>query len=248
MSYLHSRRLGWDTETTGTDPLEARIVTAAVVVRGAGHPDRCFSYLINPGVPIPDEAARVHGVTTEKAEAEGQKPTVALADLADKLTAAIRGGMPTVAFNTAFDWTVLNCDLTRNGLPTMAERLDYADPVTLIDPHVIDREFIPRVRGKGQRKLQPTCGRYGVQLEDWHTAEADALAALLVADAQFERYPHLRQYTPAELYRAQQVWRADQQAGLQDWFRTTATPEQGGDPNKVIDGSWPLVGAKAVTA
>jgi DNA polymerase-3 subunit epsilon len=48
---------------------------------------------------------------------------------------------------------------------------------------------------------------------------------------------------PADLFAAQQRWRAEQQASLQQWFRTKASPEQGGDPNKVIDGSWPLIPA-----
>jgi DNA polymerase-3 subunit epsilon len=91
------------------------------------------------------------------------------------------------------------------------------------------------------RKLKPTAERYGVVLEDWHTAEADALAALLIAEAQFAKYPQLNDMGPQQLYAAQKAWRAEQQAGLQEWFRTKATPEQGGGPNKVIDGSWPLI-------
>ena len=51
---------------------------------------------------------------------------------------------------------------------------------------------------------------------------------------------------PQRLFSAQRAWREEQQAGLQQWFRTKATAEQGGDPNKVIDGSWPLVPAPRV--
>ncbi|MGH3584826.1 MAG: exonuclease domain-containing protein [Pseudonocardia sp.] len=243
MSILHVRRLGWDTETTGPDPLDARIVTAAIVVRGGGHPDRDFDWLINPGVPIPTEASDIHHVTTTRVQADGTDPRVALDDIAEMLTAAIRAWMPVVAFNTAYDWSVLNNDLARHDLPTMADRLDGADPVTLLDPHVIDKHVDKYRKGSGRRKLQPTCEVYGVELEDWHSAEADALAALRITEAQFQRYPQLQRYGPAELFAAQKAWRAEQQAGLQDWFRTKATPEQGGDPNKVIDGSWPLVPA-----
>ncbi|MCT2591094.1 DNA polymerase III subunit epsilon [Streptomyces sp. N2-109] len=243
MSWHLLRRLGWDTETTGVIPTEARIVTVAVVVRGGGHPDRVFSHLINPGVPIPEETTAVHGIDDARAQADGLDPRDALEDIADKLTAALRAGMPVVAFNTSYDWTVLNCDLARNGLPTMADRLRGADPVTLVDPHVLDRQARPFVRGAGQRKLGPTCARYGVELEDWHTAEADALAALLLADAQFAKFPQFQRAEPSELFAAQQRWRAEQQAGLQEWFRTKATAEQGGDPGKVIDGSWPLIPA-----
>jgi len=94
------------------------------------------------------------------------------------------------------------------------------------------------------RKLKPTAERYGVDLKDWHTAEADALAALLIAEKQFEKYGQLNSMGPQQLFAAQQAWRAEQQAGLQSWFRTKATAEQGGDPNKVIDGLWPLLPAQ----
>lgn len=242
-AFTLARRCGWDTETTGPDPREARIVTAAFVVRGGGKPDAGFSWLINPGVPIPEEAAAIHGIDDAKAQAEGQDPKTALSEIADRMEAALQYGMPTVAFNTAFDWTVFACELERHGLPTMADRLGSA-PLPLVDPHVIDKQFDRYRKGSGMRKLKPTADVYGVHLDDWHTAEADALAALLIADAQFDRYPQLQQYGPADLYRAQQQWREQQQAGLQTWFRTKATAEQGGDPAKVIDGSWPLVSAR----
>ncbi|KMS79070.1 exonuclease [Streptomyces leeuwenhoekii] len=242
-SFADVRKAAWDTETTGPNPLEDRIVTAAFIVRGGGRPDRIFSWLINPGIPIPEEASAVHGVTDAMVQADGQDPKTALDEIATNLVRAIEWGMPLVAFNQSFDWSILHHDLVRNGLPTVEERVGLR-PLTLVDPHVIDKQVDKYVKGSGRRKLQPTCERYGVELTDWHTAEADALAALLIAEAQFERYPKLNGMGPAQLFAAQKAWRAEQQASLQDWFRTRATPEQGGDPNKVIDGSWPLIPAQ----
>ncbi|MFJ6061648.1 exonuclease domain-containing protein [Streptomyces tendae] len=242
-TFANVRRLAWDTETTGPNPLEDRIVTAAIVVRGGGREDRVFSWLINPGIPIPAEATEVHKVTDAMVQADGQDPKTALDEIATNLVRAIEWGMPVVAFNQSFDWSILHHDLVRNGLPTVEERVGLA-PLPLIDPHVIDKQVDKYVKGSGMRKLQPTCERYGVQLEDWHTAEADALAALLIAEAQFDRHPRLNDMGPAQLFAAQKSWRAEQQAGLQKWFRTRATAEQGGDPNKVIDGSWPLIPAQ----
>ncbi|MFI9079167.1 exonuclease domain-containing protein [Streptomyces sioyaensis] len=239
--FLPIRKTGFDTETTGPDPTQDRIVTAAMVVRGGGKPDQTFTWLINPGVPIPAEAREVHGITDAMVQADGQEPKVALDDIAGKLTAALLHGMPVVAFNLAFDWTVLERDLTRNGLPTMADRLGDTLAPALVDSHVIDKQVDKYVKGSGMRKLKPTAERYGVELTDWHTAEADALAALLIAEAQFQRHPQLNTYGPARLFAAQRAWRAEQQAGLQTWFRTKATPEQGGDKNKVINGDWPLI-------
>ncbi|MFE3578764.1 exonuclease domain-containing protein [Streptomyces vinaceus] len=240
MSFASIRKIAFDTETTGPDPLNDRIVTAALIARGGGLPDRTMSWLINPGIPIPAEATEVHGIDDAKA-ATGAPPAAALDDIADHLAKALAYGMPLVAFNLSFDWSILAYDLERHRLPTMAERMPEGTVPTLVDPLVIDKQFDRYVKGKGQRKLKPTAERYGVELTDWHTAEADALAALLITEAQFKRFGLLNDHPPAYLFAQQQRWRADQAASLQHYYRTKATPEQGGDPNKVIDGSWPLI-------
>ncbi|MFD3802600.1 exonuclease domain-containing protein [Streptomyces sp. NPDC058619] len=233
MKLTDFRRVGWDTETTGTNPQEDRIVTAAIVVRGGGRPDMDFTYTINPGIPIPEAASGIHGVTDAMVQAEGRDPKVALDEIASHLTAALKWRMPVVAFNQSFDWSILHYELVRNGLATVEDRLGE-QPECLLDPHVLDRQFDRYVKGKGQRQLQPTAERYGVKLTDWHEAKADALAALLIAEKQFERFPILGDYAPGSLFTQQQRWRADQQAELQAHFRKT-------DPTAVVRGEWPLL-------
>jgi DNA polymerase-3 subunit epsilon len=238
LNTLH--RLAFDTETTGTDPEEARIITAAIVIRGGDQPDRDFNWIINPGVPIPPETTEIHGINDAKVQAEGVEPKPALAEIANMLAYAIHRGMPVVAFNLSYDWTVLDRELRRHCLPPMDERLAGIKRPPLIDAHVIDKQIIPRRKGKGQRKLKPTAAVYGIELDNWHAADADALAALLIAEAQFTRHPKLWALGPEGLFEAQKRWRAEQAASLQEYFRTKASPEDGGDPNKVIDGSWPV--------
>ncbi|MFD0405512.1 exonuclease domain-containing protein [Kitasatospora sp. NPDC127116] len=241
MYFDRVRRGGFDTETTGPNPMDARIVTAALALRG-GHNQKTAvrTWLVNPGVPIPNEATAIHGITTEQAEADGQDPRAALEEIAGLLAESLNSGVPIVAFNLSFDWSVLHFELLRHGLAPMDEHITATHP-PLVDPHVIDKHVDRYRKGTGMRKLKPTAEIYGVRLTDWHTAEADALAALFIAEAQFQKYAWLNALGPAGLYGAQQGWRAEQQAGLQQWFRTKATPEQGGSPNKVIDGSWPLL-------
>lgn len=233
MRYLDSRRIGWDTETTSTNPADARIVTAALVGRGGASPDRVQTWLINPGVPIPPETTRIHGIDDAKA-AEGEDPKTALEELAETMARAIRYGMPLVAFNTAYDWSVLHYELVRHGLPTMADRLD-GPPYTLIDPLVIDKQA-DKYR-KGSRKLQAVAAHYGVHLENWHDAESDALAALGIADALYEEHPRLLTYDPQRLYLAQQAWREEQQKGLQAHLRKS-------DSAAYCAPEWPLVPAQ----
>jgi DNA polymerase-3 subunit epsilon len=234
VSYLDSRRLGWDTETTSTDPTEARIVTAALVGRGGTSEERVQEWILNPGVPIPPETTRIHGIDDAKAQAEGVEPKAALEEIAETMARAIRYGMPLVAFNTAYDWSVLHYELERHELPTMLDRLG-CQPYSLIDPLVLDKQA-DRYR-KGSRKLQAVAAHYGVHLENWHEAKADAIAALGIADALFERNPRLASYDSQRLFLAQQAWREEQQKGLQAHFRKT-------DPEAYCAPEWPLIPAQ----
>jgi DNA polymerase III subunit epsilon len=234
MSYLDSRRIGWDTETTSTNPTEARIVTAALVGRGGVSPERVQTWLINPGVPIPPETTAIHGIDDDRAQTEGQDPKAALEEIAELMARAIRYGMPLVAFNTAYDWSVLHYELVRHGLPTMADRLD-GPPYSLLDALVLDKQA-DRYR-KGYRKLQAVAAHYGVHLENWHDAEADAMAALGITDALFERNPRLAAYESQRLFLAQQAWREEQQQGLQAHLRKSK-------PEAYCAPEWPLVPAQ----
>lgn len=233
MKYLDSRRIGWDTETTSTNPAEARIVTAALVGRGGASAERVQTWLFNPGVPIPPETTAIHGIDDAKAQAEGEDPKAALEEIAETMARAIRYGMPLVAFNTAYDWSVLHYELERHGLPTMADRLD-GPPYTLVDPLVLDKQA-DKYR-KGSRQLKAVAAHYGVHLEDWHEAKADAIAALGIADALYERHPRLSTYDSQRLYLAQQAWREEQQKGLQAHFRKK-------DPSAYCAPEWPLIPA-----
>jgi len=231
MRYLESRRCGWDTETTSKNPHEARIVTAAIVGRGGDKPEHVQTWLINPGVPIPPETTEIHGIDDQIAQERGQDPKEALEEIADILARSIRYGMPLVAYNTAYDWSVLHYELARHGLPTMFDRLG-GQPYSLIDPLVLDKQA-DRYR-RGSRKLKPTAEHYGVQLDSWHDAEADAIAALGIADALFERNPRLATYDAQRLFLAQQAWREEQQKGLQEYLRRT-------EPGAYCAPEWPLV-------
>src|SRR5690606_18655636 len=105
--------LGFDTETTGVDVHTDRIVTAAVVLRTATTTD-VRTWMIDPGVEIPAEAAAIHGVTTEHARAHGVPPRQALAEIAAVLAEHTRAGVPVVAYNAAFDLTLLDAELARH--------------------------------------------------------------------------------------------------------------------------------------
>lgn len=182
--WAHGPFLGFDTETTGVNPAQDRIVTAALVMRDAqGTRER--TWLIDPGVEIPESASAIHGVTTEKARAEGSPPPAALEEIAGYIAHGLRVRIPVVAFNAGFDLAILDAELARHGLPTLPERLGH--PVRpVIDPLVLDRG-LDRYR-KGKRTLGDLCVVYGVTGSGLHTAEVDVVATLDVLEAMAARH------------------------------------------------------------
>lgn len=180
--------LGFDTETTGLDVDRDRIVTAALVRRDADG-THVRTWLLDPGVEIPEAAASIHGVSTEHAKAHGVPPKGALDEIATALAEAFRAGVPVVAYNAAFDLCLLDAELRRHRLPTLPDRLlGAARPV--IDPLVLDRAE-DRER-EGKRKLVDLCGVYEVvESGDLHNADVDVVATLDVLERIVGRFPHL---------------------------------------------------------
>jgi DNA polymerase-3 subunit epsilon len=175
-----SRLLSLDTETTGINPFEARVVDIALVTVEPGQPAQIHAALVDPGVDIPAEATAVHGISTERVRAEG-KPAPEVLDLfvAD-VAAAMRAGTAVVAQNAAYDLTVLHAECVRHGLPTLEDRLGR--PVgPVVDPMVLDKRLIKYRRRvsetQGARQLKTLAQVYGVTWDDAqaHGATYDAL-------------------------------------------------------------------------
>lgn len=200
--------LGFDTETTGVDPRSDRLVTAALVARGPQLPDgsreqEVTTWLADPGVEIPASASAVHGISTERARAEGRPVAEVLEEVASRLASSMADGVPVVAFNAAYDLTLLEHELARHGLPTLADRLSReVGPV--VDPMVIDRA-VDRYR-KGKRRLSDLCGVYGVRVDaSLHTAEVDVAATLDVLEAVVAAHPQVGAVATEELV----AWQAE---------------------------------------
>ena len=113
MSWANAPLLAVDCESTSTDPTEARIVQITVgmsVGPGDWHP---WTRIVNPGVPIPDAAAKIHGYTDTRVQTEGTTPSAALAKAYATLTDTARRGIPVVAHNAAYDLTLLDREFRR---------------------------------------------------------------------------------------------------------------------------------------
>ncbi|UFU02346.1 DNA polymerase III subunit epsilon [Ruania suaedae] len=202
-SWLDGPLLGFDTETTGVNPFRDRIVSAALIGRGPRGTARRV-WLLRPGIPIPEEAAAIHGITTAHAARHGMAPREALAQIGDELLAAFRRRTPVVAYNAAFDLTILERELERHGLPTLTDELG-GPLVPVLDPLLLDRGL--ESGRAGHRALMNLCGYYGVQENGrLHTADVDAAATLDILAAQVRAHPELTHRSPATLHQ----WQAGQ--------------------------------------
>lgn len=218
-TWLDGPILGFDTETTGVNTDTDRIVTAALVRRAvAGDPrseTTTRTWLINPGVPIPPGASAIHGISTEYAAEHGRPPSEALAEIAEAITVELRAGVPLTAFNASFDVPILENELRRNGLPTIADRLGQPTrPV--VDPLVIDRA-VDKYR-KGKRKLGDLAVHYEVIQEgELHTAEVDVLVTLDILAALAARNPQMADLHLTDLHDWQASAHRDWAAGFNAW-------------------------------
>jgi DNA polymerase-3 subunit epsilon len=222
-------RLGvFDLETTGVDVDTSRIVSACIaVLDDDGRVVSRWDWLADPGIEIPEGASAVHGITTERARAEGRPATLVIAEIAQTLRVLFGSRIPVTVYNAPYDLTLLDRECRRHGL----EALDDVMPV--IDPLVIDKT-VDRYR-KGKRTLEVTAELYEVPLDDAHDAGADAIAAGRVALALLRRYPDDLDIGLADLHGRQEVWHAEQAASFQEYLRSKR-----GDDSYVADPSWPV--------
>lgn len=257
------RMVGFDLESTGVDPLEARIVTAALVHTAPGQRPSTIQWLLDPGVDIPAEAAAVHGWTRDRILAEvggpGRAVRVtsdnrmpmqvdgALGEIAGQLAVAMKAEAPVVIANAAYDCTLLESELPRHGIDTLSSRPTGVTGV--VDPMVLEKAYDPYRRVKGgcrggkhrcggcgvtDKTLTSLCTHYGVRLTAAHSAGADALAAIRVAARLASLWPEIARWRLPTLHAHQVTWRAEQANSLRGYFDKNGIDHDGVDP------SWPL--------
>jgi DNA polymerase III subunit epsilon len=240
--------IAFDCETTGVDTEEARIVFAAVAAVGGSEGTFLRTWLVNPGVPIPEEATKINGITDEMV-ADAMPAHRAALEIVETLAARPRGA-PVVAYNARYDLTVLDRESRRYFVLPLQER----DDVHVVDPLVIDKH-LDRYR-PGSRRLEVCCQHYRAHLDGAHNPSADAIAAARLAwrlgqsgkviRREFsaeeameaaelrEEWERVRGDLPA-LHEAQCRWADFQARGLAEHFRRKGEPQ-------AVPREWPVVG------
>ena len=205
----------FDTETTGLNLEQDRIVSAALhrlssdgeLLPGG------FDWVINPGIPIPEVASKVHGFY-DKDVADATEASVGVSEIVAAVQACFDEGIPVLAYNAAYDFSILFHEALRHTL----------NPVNfgvVIDPLIIDKT-IDKYR-KGKRNLISAAERYNVSLIAAHTAKDDAVAAGHVGLAMLRYF--MAQDKPVvafpssakELHSLQKSWAKDIEASYAKW-------------------------------
>lgn len=170
----------FDLETTGTNVATDRIVEISVVKVSPDNREQILTQRINPGIPIPKESSAIHGIYDEDVK---DMPT--FAQIGPKI-AAFLSNCDLAGFNcNKFDIPLLVEEFLRNDIPfEMKGR-------RLIDVQNIFHKMEPRTL-KAAYKFY--CQK---NLENAHSAEADAVATLEILKAQLDCYKDV-EYTSSD--------------------------------------------------
>ena len=168
------REIVFDTETTGFGVEEHRIIEIGCVEMINRLPSgRVFHKYLNPEREIDFGATKVHGITNEKV-ADAPLFRDIVEDLLDFF-----GDSPLVAHNAEFDYSFMNKELERLGLPPLGNEM--------VDTLVIARQKLP-----GQRhNLDSLCKFYDIDTSA-RTFHGALLDAQLLADVYVELHGGLQ--------------------------------------------------------
>ncbi len=160
-----------DTETTGRDYEQDRVIEIAFVVFRAGEITEKRSWLINPERPIDPEAQAVHGISDEDVK---DKPK--FAEVVPELLEMARNLVP-LAYNAEFDKAFVLKELRRSGVREQKLPPAFRQGVRWLDPLVWARALQAEAKSKS---LGAMAELLNIELEQAHRATDDAAAAMLV--------------------------------------------------------------------
>ncbi len=172
------REICFDTETTGLDPNEGHrlIEIGCVEIINGKRTDNSYHVLINPEREVPEEAVRIHHITTEML---ADKPK--FSEIADSFFDFIKDST-LVAHNAGFDVKFINYELSLIGKNSLTNKV--------IDSLALAKNIFPNQRNN----LDALCKRFNInntkRAEEGHGALLDAE---LLADVYIKMTNNLRE-------------------------------------------------------
>ncbi|MFE7484181.1 hypothetical protein [Streptomyces sp. NPDC057552] len=197
----HRRRvLALDIATTGNRYGIDRILGAAV------HADdgTLRSWLVDPGPgPVSVAPGKGHGISVERARAEGRPAAEALEEVAAVLAGHLATKEPLVVWHAPYVLTTLETELLRHGLTPLSDRLaNGLSPIC--DPLVLDRHAEPF--RSGGRALETVAEWYGIPHERPGDPACDAETTLVLAQVIGACHPAVGRLSRPALHREQVRW------------------------------------------
>ncbi|MDH6231342.1 DNA polymerase-3 subunit epsilon [Mesorhizobium soli] len=164
------REIIFDTETTGLDAKEDRIIEIGAVELVNRFPTgNTFHVFINPqGRQVHPEALAVHGISNERLANEPTFP-----EIVDRFLDFFDGAKM-IAHNANFDMGFINAELARLGQPAL-------DPDRVVDSLALARRKHPM----GPNSLDALCRRYGIN-NSHRTFHGALLDSQLLAEVYIE--------------------------------------------------------------
>jgi len=149
--------VAFDTETTGI-PVDSRVVEVGIILYNSeGEIEDKWESLVNPTVPIPAGAARVHGIKEKDVKNAPKFP-----EIYDRLIESIKGRIP-IAYNLPYDHQILKNE---------ALRMDKKWFMFFgVDPLVMSRHLFPGLKDYKQETVTTELGVHGGDVD--HRALAD---------------------------------------------------------------------------
>ncbi|MBQ4367834.1 MAG: 3'-5' exonuclease [Muribaculaceae bacterium] len=164
----------FDVESTGLNITTDRIVEISYVKIYPNGREERHTYLVNPEMPIPQQAVNVHHITDEMV-----KDAPVFKQLARTL-ASVFEGCDIAGFNSnQFDIPLLAQEMNRAGVEFDVSRRRFIDVQTIFHK-------------KEKRDLEAAYRFYcGKEMENHHSSMCDAQTTYEVLKGQLDRYPDL---------------------------------------------------------
>lgn len=161
----------FDTETTGVDAANDRIVEISLLKLFPDGKEEIKTFRINPGIPIPEEASTVHGIKDENVK---DKPS--FAQLAPTFLEILKNS-DLCGYNLLrFDYPLLRMEFSRNNIEFNTIGINLIDPM---------RIFMKNEPRDLTAALKFYCNE---DLTAAHSAEADIIATKKILLAQIQKY------------------------------------------------------------
>lgn len=214
----------WDVESTGIEVFEDRIVQFfGATADSQGNLLDTWEFFINPGVPVPEEAAAVHGFDDDFLAENGMEPYDALNYIRNLFLS--ERDLIQVAFNMNYDLSIIDAEMKRHGVSDYFGTW-FAENAKLVDGLVIDRHK-DKYR-KGKRNLETQAAHYGVEFDpdEAHNAVYDVEKTAQVTVKILEKYG-------GPTTREQASWHEAWRKGFESYLRKS-------DPTARVEAGWPL--------